>query len=58
MIGIANSRKMEVLSMAAQGSPAMLKECVGSSRTYIRPVQKDLDVTPVFDEKIDVVFLH
>ena len=45
--GLPNSRNMEVLSMAVHTSPAMLKQRVGVSRTYIRPVQRDLDLTAV-----------
>ncbi len=45
--GLPNSRNMEVLSMAVHTSPALLKQRVGASRTYIRPVQRDLDLTAV-----------
>jgi len=50
-----NSRQMEVLSMAVHTSPALLKQRVGKSRTYICPVQRDLDLTPDVDDKMDVV---
>ena len=42
-----NSRKLEALSRSVYSSPAALKERVGSARTYIRPVQKDLDLEPI-----------
>lgn len=45
--GLLNSRNMEVLSMAVHTSRALLKQRVGASRTYIRPVQRDLDLTAV-----------
>ena len=44
---IPNSRKLEVLSMAVHKSPSMLKQRVGNARTYIRPIQKDLELTPI-----------
>ena len=40
--------------MAVHTSPAILKQRVGTSRTYIRPVLRDLDLTPIV-KKIDVV---
>ena len=47
--GLPNSRSMEVLSMAVHTSPNLLKQRVGVSRTYVRPVQRDLDLTPIDD---------
>ena len=44
-----NSRKLEQLSSTTLSSPAMLKSRVGNARTYIRPMQRDLDITAVFD---------
>ena len=44
--GLPNSRFMEVVSMNVHTYPALLKQRVGKSRTYIRPLQADLDVTP------------
>lgn len=41
--------------MAVHTSPALLKQRVGTARTYIRPVQRDLDMTPVAENNIDVV---
>ena len=40
---------MEVLSMAVHTSPNLLKQRVGVSRTYVRPVQRDLNLTPIDD---------
>ena len=42
-----NSRKLEALSKGVYSSPAALKERVGTAKTYIRPVQKDLDLEPI-----------
>ena len=44
IIGIPNTRKLELLSMSVHTSPALLKERVGTSRTYIRPAQRDIDI--------------
>ena len=52
LLGIPNSRSMELLSTAVQMSPATLKQRVGQSRTYIRPLQRNLDLAPV-QEKFD-----
>ncbi len=45
---IPNSRKLELLSSLAHSSPAFLKERVGNSRTYVRPLQKDIEMDQVF----------
>ena len=39
----------EVLSKFAHSSPESLKHRVGNARTYIRPLQKDLDLSVIFD---------
>lgn len=52
--GLPNSRNLEVLSLVVHTSPGLLKQRVGNSRTYIRPIQKDLDLTPI-EESIDAV---
>lgn len=44
---IPNTRNLEPLSEVVMSSPRMLKERVGTARTYIRPVQRDLDLSPV-----------
>ena len=54
LIGLPNSRNLEVLSTAVHKSPLALKQRVGVSKTYIRPVQRDLDLTPLSDDE-DVV---
>ena len=46
---LPNSRNLEVLSMAAHASISLLKLRVGKSRTYIRPIQQDLDLSPLED---------
>lgn len=47
--GLPNSCSMEVLSMAVHTSPNILKQRVGVSRTYVQPLQRDLDLTPIDD---------
>ena len=44
---IPNSRNLQPLSKGAFSSLSMLKQRVGNARTYIRPVQRDLNLTPV-----------
>ena len=46
--------------MATQTSPAVLKERVGVSRTYIRPLQQDLNLDPVKDksDRVSYVGFH
>ena len=42
---IPNSRKLEPLSKLVHTSPTILKQRVGTARTYIRPIQRDLDLS-------------
>ena len=44
---IPNSRQLESLSGLVMQSPLKLKQRVGTARTYIRPLLKNLDTTPV-----------
>ena len=44
---IPNSRHLDSLAGLVMQSPMMLKQTVGSVRTYIRPLQRNLDTTPV-----------
>lgn len=46
--GVSNSRSLEPLSKAVYTSLRVLKQRVGQGRTYIRPVQRDLDLSPIF----------
>lgn len=46
---IANSRKLDLLTSMAHSSPHHLKERMGTARTYIRPLQRDLDLSEVVD---------
>lgn len=39
-----NSRELEPLSAAVLSSPRSLQGCGGNSRTYVRPLQCDLDL--------------
>ena len=45
----ANTRTLENLSPATLSSPDVLKSRVGNARTYIVPLQRDLDLTPIVD---------
>ena len=42
-----NSRELETLSSAAMSSPQNLRDFGGNSRTYIRPLQKDLNLSQI-----------
>ena len=45
---VANSRVLEPLSESVLSSPKVLKERVGTTkRTYIKPLQRDLDLSEV-----------
>ena len=56
---IPNSRRLEPLSGLVMQSPMMLKQRVGSAQTYIIPLQRDLDTTPVKQvDKIVSLLLH
>lgn len=46
---LPNSRSLEVLSVATHASIKLLKERVGKARTYIRPIQRDLDLNSCRD---------
>lgn len=46
---LPNSRNLEPLSDVAHSSPEFLRQRVGNVRTYIRPLQKDLDLSPCVD---------
>lgn len=41
--------------MAVHKSPLILKQLVGNARTYVRPLQCELDVTPTDETTDDVV---
>ena len=48
-----NTRQLEPLSSSAMRSPRTLQSCGGNSRTYIRPLQKNLDLSKSnFDEEV------
>ena len=44
-----NCRKLEALSSGVYSSPVTLKQRVGKSRTYLRPIKCDLDLEPAED---------
>jgi hypothetical protein len=45
-----NSRTLQLLSLSTLSSPEILKSRIGAARTYIRPLQCDLDTIPVKDK--------
>ena len=49
---LVNSRNLVPLSQFAWSSLKTLKEKVGSARTYIHPLQKDLDLSPEVEEPV------
>ena len=46
-VGVQANRDLEVLSITVHKSPMHLKERVGNFRIYLRPLQCDLDTTPL-----------
>jgi len=52
-----NSKLLEPLTKIVHSSPEMLKRRVGNARTYIRPLQMDLDLTPLNEITEQVSFL-
>ena len=56
---LPNSRNLEaLLTSVALSSPVMLKERVGNARTYIRPLQCDLDMDAVLGLPEGVSTVH
>jgi hypothetical protein len=50
-----NSRNLEILPMSLHSSPINLKQRVGNARTYIRPIQRDLDLSSLPENDLEVV---
>lgn len=50
---IPNSNKLENLGAHSMLSPRATHELVGRSKVYIRPIQKDLDLTPVTSDNLE-----
>ena len=46
---IPNTKLLEPLSTVTLTSPSVLKDRAGKARTYVCPIQKDLDLSPVYD---------
>lgn len=44
---IANSKNLEVIPSNVSHSPSLLKSVIGNSKVYLRPIQDDLDITPI-----------
>ena len=55
---VQNSRRLEALSSVTLSSPALLKSRVGNARTYIRPIQNDLDLSIIFNLPKGVRFIQ
>lgn len=55
---LQNSRRLEPLSVLAHSSPSLLKQRVGNARTYIRPLQKDLDLSPMTESHHEEVWQY
>lgn len=55
---LPNTRELEPLSKHVLSSPRLLKERVGNTRTYIVPLQKDLDLTPSLTAPDEVTEQH
>lgn len=56
---VPNSRSLEPLSKLAHSSLEMLKQQVGNARTYVVPLQRDLDLTPMesnFEQVRELIF--
>lgn len=47
----SNTRVLETIAPCTLQSPRTMHEHVGRSKVYIRPIQKDLDITPVVDSR-------
>ena len=53
-----NTRELEPLSVVSLSSPRALQGCGGNSRTYIRPLQKDLDLDKAdFDDVSSIIIM-
>ena len=50
----ANKRTLEPLSRAVYTSLRVLKQRVGQARTYIRPIQRDLNLSPTTSDREQV----
>ena len=46
---IPNTHQLEPISSTVSHQPKLLKSVVANGRIYIRPIQKDLDLSPVGD---------
>lgn len=51
---LANTRQLEPISTTVSQQPRALKTIVGNGRIYIRPIQRDLDLTPSEDADYEV----
>ena len=51
----SNSRLLELIAPSALQSPRATHDRVGRSKVYIRPIQKDLDMSPVDDDPFKTI---
>ena len=50
---LPNSRSLEPISYSIAKSPKLLRQVIGNSRIYIRPIQRDLDVSPELEDEVN-----
>lgn len=58
---LPNSRQLDVLTAITHSSPSILKDRVGNSRTYLRPLQQDLDMDSIHElptNGVTIVIVH
>ena len=55
---IGNSTTLQVLSTSVHASLSLFKERVGSTKTYIRPLQCDLDMSILMELPMGVCTLY
>ena len=46
-----SSRELELIPFNISHSPRLLKEKMGTAKVYIRPIQMNLDLTPLKDDE-------
>ena len=48
---LSNSRELQIITGKLAQSPKVLKTVIGTGRLYLRPIQKDLDISAVEDQE-------
>ena len=46
------------LSLIKSCSPRLLKQSIGSAQIYIRPIQADLDISPLSGDEVEEVSMY